>query len=406
MSNTISKKRTDERGRILNTGESQIKKKTDRNYRRYTYKYKGADGKPKFAYSWRLTDTDPLPKGKRPCKSLRELEKEINRDLMHGIDSTGAKMTVCELYKEHIETKRANVRESTKKGRNQLMKVLQDDRLGNIQIGKVTQKEANEWVKRMSEKGFAYQTINNYQRSLIAIFYTAIERDYVRKNPFIFKTSDVIENDTEEKIALTDKQVEILLQFLQTDCTYQKHYNAVTVLLNTGLRISELCGLTFKDIDFETGRINVDHQLIFDKGEYRVEKPKTDSGVRKISMTESVRKALKDIIQNRENVQPVTIDGYTDFVFLNKKGLPMYGSAYSTDFGKMVKKYNKHHKEQLPKISPHTLRHTFCTNMANKNVQSHHLQYLLGHKNPITTSKYYTHSSEESANAALESVMM
>ena len=50
MSNTISKKRTDERGRILNTGESQIKKKTDRNYRRYTYKYKGAGGKPKFAY--------------------------------------------------------------------------------------------------------------------------------------------------------------------------------------------------------------------------------------------------------------------------------------------------------------------------------------------------------------------
>ena len=399
MAKTISTERKDKRKRLLKTGESL------RKDGRYAYKYVGTDGKPHFVYSWRLSETDPLPKGKRPCKPLRELEKEIKRDLADGINSTGGKMTVCELYAKHNELK-SNVRESKQKNRKQLMKLLQDDKMGNMQIEKVKPSDAKQWVIRMKEQGFAFQTINNHKRSLKAIFYTAIEDDLIRKNPFNFNTEDVIENDTEEKIALTDTQADLLLRFLKNDCTYQKHYHAVTVLLNTGLRISELCGLTVNDIDFETGRINVDHQLIFDKGEYRVEKPKTDSGVRKISMTESVRKALKDIIQNRENVQPVTIDGYTDFVFLNKKGLPMYGSAYSTDFGKMVKKYNKHHKEQLPKISPHTLRHTFCTNMANRNVQSHHLQYLLGHKNPITTSKYYTHSSEESANAALESVMM
>lgn len=103
--------REDLKGRILKTGESQIKKEADRNYRRYTYKYVGTDGKPHFVYSWRLTDTDPLPKGKRPCKSLRELEKEIKRDLEDGINPTGAKMTVCELYAKHNELK-SNVRES------------------------------------------------------------------------------------------------------------------------------------------------------------------------------------------------------------------------------------------------------------------------------------------------------
>lgn len=89
MGNTISSKRTDKRNRLLKTGESQ------RKDGRYAYKYIGTDTKPHFVYSWRLNETDPLPKGKRPCKSLRELEKEINHDLMHGIDSTGAKMTVC-----------------------------------------------------------------------------------------------------------------------------------------------------------------------------------------------------------------------------------------------------------------------------------------------------------------------
>ena len=397
MAKTISTERKDKRKRLLKTGESL------RKDGRYAYKYVGTDGKPHFVYSWRLSETDPLPKGKRPCKPLRELEKEIKRDLADGINSTGAKMTVCELYAKHNELK-SNVRESTQKNRKQLMKLLQDDKMGNMQIEKVKPSDAKQWVIRMKEQGFAFQTINNHKRSLKAIFYTAIEDDLTRKNPFNFNTDDVIENDTAEKIVLADIQADLLLRFLKNDCTYQKHYHAVTVLLNTGLRISELCGLTVKDIDFENGYINVDHQLIFDKGNYRTEKPKTDSGIRKIPMTEPVSKALKDEINNRENVQPVTVDGYTDFVFLNKKGLPMYGAAYSVDFGNMIKKYNKHHKKKLPKISPHTLRHTFCTNMANKNMPPKALQYIMGHKDITTTLGYYAHGSAESAKIAMESL--
>ena len=256
----------------------------------------------------------------------------------------------------------------------------------------------------MQEKGFAFNTINNHKRSLKAIFYTAIEDDLIRKNPFNFNTEEVIEDNTEEKIALTDTQTDMLLQFLQTDTTYQKHYHAVIVLLNSGLRISELCGLTVNDIDFINGFINVNHQLIFDKGSYRTEKPKTDNGFRKIPMNESVAKALKAEINNREKIQPITIYGYTDFVFLNKSGNPMYGAAYSVDFGNMIKKYNKHHKQKLPKISPHTLRHTFCTNMANKNMPPKALQYIMGHKDITTTLGYYAHGSAESAKIAMESL--
>jgi integrase len=397
MAKTISTERKDKRKRLLKTGESL------RKDGRYAYKYVGTDGKPHFVYSWRLSETDPLPKGKRPCKPLRELEKEIKRDLADGINSTGAKMTVCELYAKHNELK-SNVRESTQKNRKQLMKLLQDDKMGNMQIEKVKPSDAKQWVIRMKEQGFAFQTINNHKRSLKAIFYTAIEDDLIRKNPFNFNTEDVIENDTEEKIVLTDTQADLLLRFLKNDCTYQKHYHAVTVLLNTGLRISELCGLTVNDIDFENGFINVNHQLIFDSGEYRTEKPKTDSGIRRIPMNESVTKALKAEISNKENVQPVIIDGYTDFVFLNKKGFPMYGAAYSVDFGNMVKKYNKHHKKKLPKISPHILRHTFCTNMAIKNMPPKALQYIMGHKDITTTLGYYAHGSAESAKIAMESL--
>ncbi|MCB6478622.1 site-specific integrase, partial [Emergencia timonensis] len=104
--------------------------------------------------------------------------------------------------------------------------------------------DAKEWALRMKDKGFSYNTINNHKRSLKASFYIAIQDDCVRKNPFDFKLSEVIENDTKEKVALTEEQEQALLSFIKTDNVYHKYYDDVLILLKTGLRISELCGLT------------------------------------------------------------------------------------------------------------------------------------------------------------------
>lgn len=368
----------------------------------YVYKYQGIDGKPKFLYSWRLTDTDPLPRGKRPCKSLREKEEEVLRDNLDGIDSIGKKMTLCELYEKHNNV-HPNVRKTTESGRKVLMDILKADILGNTSIDKIKSSDAKEWAIRLKEKGYAYQTINNHKRSLTAAFYTAISDDLVRKNPFLFKLADVIENDTPPKTALTDEQVNTLLSFVQADKTYQRYYRAIVVLLHTGLRISELCGLTVQDIDFEKGYINVTHQLQYDKEGYRITPPKTENSIRKIPMMKVVKEALREEIRNREKVQFIGVDGYTDFIFLNQKGLPMYATMYSVPFSHIVKKYNKSHKDNpLPSITPHTLRHTFCTNMARKKMTPNTLQYIMGHKNITMTLGYYTHGSAESAKEEME----
>ena len=94
----MSEKRRDNKGRLLKTGESQ------RADGRYLYKYVDAQGQTRYVYSWKLVPTDPVPKGKRNGKSLRELEAEIQRDLQDGIDTTGGKMTLCQT--ERTEGKR------------------------------------------------------------------------------------------------------------------------------------------------------------------------------------------------------------------------------------------------------------------------------------------------------------
>ena len=384
-------KRKDSKGRILQTGESQ------RKDGRYVYKYLNQCGEPKFLYSWRLNPTDPLPKGKRECESLREKEKELQRDELDGIDSSGKKISVCQLYEKQNRLK-PNVRKGTVNGRNQLMNLLQEDKFGNMMIDSVKPSDAKEWALRMSKKGYAYQTINNYKRSLKASFYTAVNDDLIRKNPFNWNLSDILTDDTKHKEALTKEQTEKLLEFAKNDKVYQKYYNAIVVLLNTGLRISELCGLTDKDIDFENGFINVNHQLSKDKDGYHITEPKTESGIRKIPMLEVTRKALQEQMDSRKGIKKVRINGYSDFLFYTANGYPVYSTVYTTALSNLVKKHNKMYKDDiLPSITPHVLRHTFCTNMANSRMTPNNLKYVMGHKNISMTLGYYTHASCESA---------
>ena len=163
------------------------------------------------------------------------------------------------------------------------MDVLKADELGNMPIDKIKPSDTKQWALRMSEK-YSYQTIKNHKRSLTACFFTAIADDLVRKNPFTWDLSDILEDNTVHKTALTDEQVHALLSFVKMDGVYHRYCNAIVVLLYTGLRISELCGLTVQDIDFEKGFLRVNHQLLYDKEGYHVTPPKTDSGIREIPM--------------------------------------------------------------------------------------------------------------------------
>ncbi len=287
-------KRRDAKGRILNTGESQ------RKDGRYAYKYIDASGRTQFIYSWKLVSTDRVPKGKRDCISLREKEQEIKKDLSDGIDSKGRKMTLLDLYEKQNKS-RSNVTKSTLRGRQTLKSALEKDILANRAIDSIKPSDAKEWALRMRERGYAYNTINNYKRSLKASFAIAIQDDYVRKNPFDFKLSDVLEDDRKPREALTEEEEKIFLEFIKTDSHYRRYYDTVIILLNTGLRISELCGLTTNDLDFENRRINIDHQLLITTaGNYYVNAPKTKSGIRQIPMSESVYQALKRAIEQRK----------------------------------------------------------------------------------------------------------
>ena len=153
----------------------------------------------------------------------------------------------------------------------------------------------------MKEKGYGFKTISNYKRSLKASFYMAIEDDYVRKNPFDFQLSEVIDDDSESRQALSEEQEEKLLSFLQYDTVYQKYYDDVLILLKTGLRISELCGLTVQDLDFENHTLNIDHQLLRNQEGYYIETPKNKVWHTKSSYERRSRKSISKSVETQKN---------------------------------------------------------------------------------------------------------
>ena len=394
----MSEKRRDSKNRILYTGESQ------RKDGRYVYKYIDNYGKVKFAYSWKLVPTDTEPYGKRKGLSLREKEKQIAKDINDFIDMQGGKITVAELYQKYI-CENANVKPNTNLSRAHLHSKLYDDALGLCAINKVKTEDAKEWAKRWKKQGLAYKTIKNYKRSICAAFQMAVQYDYIRKNPFAFNIRDVINDDSKTAVALSKMQQSMLMDFVKNDPVYSKNYNELVIFIETGIRASELCGLTKNDIDLEKRIVTIDHQLLKNsKNGYYISSPKTKSSYRKIYMTDNVYRAFV-------NLSPsvscnFSIDGYKDFIFTNSKGRPMTVAGYDALFKRLVGKFIKNHNVDMPKnITPHTLRHTFCTNMANAGMNPKSLQYIMGHSTVSMTLNYYSHAGFDSSMEEIKRII-
>ena len=162
---------------------------------------------------------------------------------------------------------------------------------------------------------------------------------------------------------------------------------------HTGMRISEFCGLTLKDIDMKNRIIDINHQLQRTSwGEYVIEKTKTNAGTRKLPMTEDVYQMFQAIIEDRPTDLPeIMVQGYGGFLFRDKNGMPEVAMHWEHRFNHAVKRYNDIFKVQMPNITPHVCRHTYCSNMARARMNPKTLQYLMGHSDISVTMNVYTH---------------
>lgn len=395
----MSEKRRDNRNRILHVGESQ------RPDGRYAYKYKDLNGEYKFVYSWRLDKNDRAPAGKAREPSLREKERQIQQDLFNKIVPNGGDLTVLELVEKYLSLK-VNVRHNTQANYNFVLNILKKEAFSQMRIDKVKLSDAKAFLIKLQKDGRGYSTIHSVRGVIRPAFEMALQDDLIRKNPFQFELATVVVNDSVTREAITRAQERAFLKFVQEDKHFSKYYDGIYILFNTGLRVSEFCGLTISDIDFKHKRIRVDHQLQRARDmQYIIEDTKTKSGERFVPMSNEVMACFRRIINNRKKLftEPM-IDGYTGFLFLDKNDMPMVALHWEHYFKHILQKYNSIYKVQLPKITPHVCRHTFCSNMARSGMNPKTLQYIMGHADISITLDTYTHVKFDDAKAEFDRV--
>ena len=339
--------RQDSKRRVLRPGESV------RADGKYQYKYH-IDGKPHFVYSWKLEPTDKLPKGKKPCLSLRELEKP---DLDMLVNIVDGQMTVCELVDLYLKTK-TGVRQSTKQGYVTVQRLLAKEAFGKKTIRSVKTSDAKVFlIKLQQEDGKSYSSIHTIRGVLHPAFQMAVDDDILVKNSFGFQLAGVLVNDAVTRDAISKDQMRKFLKFVHDDVVYCKYYEVVYILFHTGMRISEFCGLTLKNIDLENRTA-----------------PKVEK----------------------------SIDGCSGFLFYDDNGMPLVAMHWQHRFNHMVGRYSDIYRVQMPNITPHVCRHTYCSNMAKSGMNPKMLQYLMEHSDISVTMNVYTHIGFDDAEEELK----
>ncbi len=391
--------RYDTNGKRLYANEMQLKDG------RYRWDYKDHDGKKRSV----TAKTLPL---------LREKEKEVKQALADGLRADGKNLTLNQMAETWFELSKG-LRDTTINEYYNRYHMYIAPTLGLWKIRDIKKSDVRRFCNELSEK-LSFSSISIIHTVLRQILEMAVDDDYIKNNPADKALRDLnkqAKQNPEDKVSsLTRTEQQIFLDFLNHHPVYNHWSPLFTTLLETGMRIGEATGLRWEDVDFENEVIHIDHCLVYvqkpkgQKNETHIHPPKTSDGIRDIPLTQAMREALqaeKKYQQSKGIKCNAVIDGYTDFIFLNKEGCPHMKCSLNAALDNIVKACNKEHGEDvLPHIHCHMLRHTFATRKTEDGMHPKKLSAWMGHKKTDITMECYTDVSVESLKEELDRIEM
>lgn len=186
------------------------------------------------------------------------------------------------------------------------------------------------------------------------------------------------------------------------------HFPLFELALETGMRIGEICGLQWTDIDFDNKMIYVRHTLTYAKKdglwgyEFQLNEPKTENGIRKIPMTKRADELL--LIQRKKweeiNNRCVAAIGYENLVYITKRNTPICTRNTTVSIRRIEERIRSKGID-FESMSPHTLRHTFATRCLENGMNVKTLQRILGHADIRTTMNTYCHVTDDELYSAM-----
>jgi len=384
-------RRFDNRHMVLQKGEYQ------KANGMYEYRWTDAYGKRHSVYA---ADLDEL--------RIKKQKVELNK--YDGIKEPPVTLTVEKLYETWRVLKRG-IKTSTMSNYVYVFDSLIRPSFGKKRIVQLKRTDIRAfYISLLEERGVSIATVENVHNVLQQVLQYAVDDDILRKNPCdrVLKELKVSCSNlrSPKRRALSLKEEINFLKFIYDSELYLHWFPTFFVMANTGLRVGELTGLRWQDVDLENGLIDINHTLVYfdhrdEKGcYYSINTPKTENGYRKIIMTDAVKNAfaMEKKYQELAHVESKDeIDGYEDFIFINRYGHVQNQGTLNKAIRRIIRDFNlaavdrglTEPEDMLPHFSCHILRHTYATRLMECGSSLKFLQYQMGHADIQTTFDRY-----------------
>lgn len=391
----------------------------------------------KYYYRYSLIDPGTgkrIQKEDGPHATEKEAENRgviIRSEILNGTYIDKDKKTIGQFAEEWLKMYQA----SSNKGKSKYLRRstvnLIKKTIGGLKLQEITSVQYQEQLNKMRDFGYVKKgekeatpysksSINNYHSVMRMIFKKALELEYIKRDitafakvPSFEQTVEEIESGGELPKYLEKEQLARLFSVSSEMDKSQPYaiqcHRILFILAYTGMRIGELLALKASDIDEINKRISITKTL-FIKGKtenFKLTPPKNKSSIRKIDVSQRVINVLKEQIawKNEFKMSHRTFYLFDEgFLFVNEKwlmGYPMRDRDVREYLDAVLI------KAELPRnITPHSLRHTYTSLMAEAGVELAAIQQLLGHKNDNTTKMIYLHVTNPKKRSAVEKLDM
>lgn len=246
---------------------------------------------------------------------------------------------------------------------------------GDRQVQSITREDIEKFYRNSIQGKFAKSTIENIEKRFKELLKYAVKEGIIQTNPHEYAV--VAKPKGQSKVeAYTPEEQAKLIEYLKKNITT---IDAIFYLLiTTGMRVSEACALTWSDINFKTGAINIDKIVVYHDSHVIIQNhPKTASSTRTVYMSQTVSKYMKVYKLKQE------IRDNNGKVFYTKGGNWQTATNLRRRWSKICAEAG------IPYRGIHSLRHTFATRALEKGVDIKTVSKLLGHRSVVTTMNIY-----------------
>lgn len=254
----------------------------------------------------------------------------------------------------------------------------------------ITEEDVQKFVLTELRKGLSQKSIKDIIIVLKMILKFAVKQKLLAYNEIEIKFPTVGEKTDLEVLNKNDHKK--IINYLQENFTFKNL--GIYICLSTGMRIGEICGLLWSDIDVESGIIKVRRtvqRIYVIDGETRhteilIDTPKTKNSIRDIPMTTELYKIIKPLKKVVNN----------DFYVITNEAKPTEPRTYRNYYIRLIKRLG------IPKLKFHGLRHSFATRCIESKCDYKTVSVILGHSNISTTLNLYVHPNMEQKKKCID----